>query len=202
MIFENIIYSRYGNDLGYKVISKMQEIADMLGVPSDWISAVCWKESREKSTAVNKSSDATGFIQFMPNTAISLGTSVLELYNMSPVDQLDYVYKYFSPYIGKIRSYCDLYLITFFPAAVGKQDDYILETSKLSAYSVAHGNPGIDLNKDGQITVGEFNVYCMKDFTPDIISLLTTYTEIYSGPLLMLSGLLLLSLLMVFKYSK
>ena len=38
---------------------------------------------------------ATGLIQFMPKTAKNLGTSTQQLFKMSNVQQLDYVYKYF-----------------------------------------------------------------------------------------------------------
>ena len=74
---------------------------------------------------------------------------------MSAIDQLHYVYKYFKPWTGKMKSYFDLYLVTFFPAAIGKPDDYVLQTGKLSAATIAKQNPFFDVNKDGKLTVGE-----------------------------------------------
>jgi hypothetical protein len=53
-------------------------------------------------------------------------------------------------------------MITFFPVAVGKSDDNILQSKGLSAGKVAKANPGIDLNKDGEITNGEFDDYVQK----------------------------------------
>jgi len=99
---------------------------------------------------------ATGLIQFTPDTAKYLGTSVESLYATNNVGQLEYVKKYFSPFRGKIKSFTDLYLTTFFPAALGKADSYVIETSKISAQSVAKSNPSFDLDKNGAITVGEF----------------------------------------------
>ncbi|HET8689451.1 MAG TPA: hypothetical protein VFM18_22800, partial [Methanosarcina sp.] len=98
---------------------------------------------------------ATGLIQFMPTTAMWLGTSTQALYKMNNLQQLDYVYKYFKPYAGRIKSYYDLYMITFWPAAVGKPDSYIIQSTKMPASMVAENNPTLDINKDGRITVGE-----------------------------------------------
>lgn len=128
---------------------------------------VMWSESRLNAQSVNKqpgdnanpqiraANRATGLIQFMPATAMNLGTSTKALYAMNVIDQLGYVYKYFKPWTGKIKSYFDLYLITFFPDAIGKPDDYILQTKKLTASTIAKQNPFFDVNKDGKLTVGE-----------------------------------------------
>ena len=58
-----------------------------------------------------------------------------------------------------MKSVYDLYLATFFPAALGKADTWVMQTSSLSAQTIAAQNQIIDLNKDGQITVGEFKEY-------------------------------------------
>jgi hypothetical protein len=58
---------------------------------------------------------ATGIIQFMPRTAKGLNTTTQALYKMTNVQQLDYVYKYFLPAKGKLKSFEDLYLYTFYP---------------------------------------------------------------------------------------
>jgi hypothetical protein len=57
-----------------------------------------------------------------------------------------------------------LYLATFFPVALGKSDSFIMQTNSLSASTIARQNPGVDLNKDGQITVGELKEYCYNKF--------------------------------------
>jgi hypothetical protein len=74
---------------------------------------------------------------------------------------MDYVYKYLAPYAKKMKSYFDLYLVIFFPAAIpfSKIDDYVFETKNLSRSKIARGNPTMDFNKDSMITMGEFKRY-------------------------------------------
>jgi hypothetical protein len=145
----------------------LRSICSTLGINPNWLMMVMWSESRLNAQAVNKqpgdsdnaqvraASRATGLIQFMPDTALNLGTTTKALYAMNAIDQLGYVYKYFKPWAGRIKSYFDLYLVTFFPDAVGRPDDYILQTKKLSAATIAKQNPFFDVNKDGKLTVGE-----------------------------------------------
>jgi hypothetical protein len=145
----------------------LRNICSMLGINPNWLMMVMWSESRLNAQAVNKqpgdsdnpqvraANRATGLIQFMPDTALNLGTTTKALYSMSAIDQLGYVYKYFKPWTGRIKNYFDLYLVTFFPDAVGKPDDYILQTRKLPAATIAKQNPFFDVNKDGILTVGE-----------------------------------------------
>ena len=149
-------------------ISKVRTISDKLKINPDWLMMVMYMESKINAQAVNKQSGdshdpklrvanrATGLIQFMPKTAIGLSTSTTALYNMSAIKQLDYVYAYFKPFAGKLKSFADLYMVTFFPAAIGKPNTYILQTSKIAASTIAKQNPIFDVNKDKKVTVGEF----------------------------------------------
>lgn len=165
---------------------KVKTICTKLGINPNWLMMVMYNESGLNAQAVNKqsgdSSDAytrsayraTGLIQFMPTTAVWLGTSTQALYKMTNLEQLDYVYLYFKPYIGKMKSYFDLYMITFFPAAMAKADDYVIQTSKVSASVIAKQNPTLDINKDGKITVGEAKKIMLKaipqEYINDILS--------------------------------
>lgn len=135
--------------------NKLQTICDKLHISPEWLLAVMYVESRINPYAVNKYSGATGLIQFMPATAKALGTTTAELLNMTAVDQLDYVYLYLKPYTGKMHSLIDVYFAIFFPAAIGKPSNYVLQTSKLSASLIASQNPAYDINSDGEITVAE-----------------------------------------------
>lgn len=152
----------------YKVTTefaaKLIEIADKLGIDPNWLMWVMWFESKLNPQAVNyqkgDSTDptnrckyrATGLIQFMPSTAVSLGTTNSDLLRMTAVQQLDYVYRYLKPYAGRMYSMIDVYFAVFFPAAINKPDEYVLQTAKLSASAIASQNSGLDLNKDSQIT--------------------------------------------------
>lgn len=148
MIFENKVTSSFA--------SGVKEVAGRLRLNPDWLMAVMWNESRLNPKARNPQGGAVGLIQWMPATAKGLGTSCEALLEMSGEEQLVYVERYFSPYAPRCRSFSDLYLVCFFPAALGKPDDYVLQTARLSAQLIARQNPVFDLNKDGQITVGEF----------------------------------------------
>lgn len=159
MLFEN-----YVKENKAAFLEKVENLSRKLLIEPDWLMAVMYKESGLNHRAVNSNGGATGLIQFMPATAKGLGTTTAALRNMSNVEQLDYVYKYYKPYISKLNSYPDLYLATFFPAALSKSDDWVIQSSGLSAATIANANKIIDLNKDGKITVGEFKEYCYKKF--------------------------------------
>jgi hypothetical protein len=74
---------------------------------------------------------------------------------MTAVKQLDYVYKYLLPYKGKMKNYIDCYFAVFFPLAIGKPEDWTIQTNSLSASTIARQNPAFETNKDGKIQVWE-----------------------------------------------
>ena len=114
---------------------------------------MAWETGRSFRADVKNmaGSGATGLIQFMPSTARGLGTTVEALAAMSPESQLNFVWKYFKPYKGKIRSLSDGYMAILWPRAVGKPDDHALFTGGV-AY---RQNAGLDTNKDGKVTKRE-----------------------------------------------
>lgn len=131
--------------------------ADALGVPVDYLMALMAFESAETFRADIKNmagSGATGLIQFMPATAIGLGTTVEKLAAMTPEDQINYVYRYFLPYEGRLRTLSDVYMAVLWPAAVGRPDDAVL-WSKNTRPTTYRQNAGLDENRDGMITKGE-----------------------------------------------
>jgi hypothetical protein len=152
LIYENKIPSSYRTDFANKVIS----ISRALDIDPNWLMAIMYFESaRTFSPSIQNPSGATGLIQFMPSTAIGLGTTTDALKRMSAVQQLDYVYKYYLPYKSRLNNYIDLYLVTFFPAALGKPDDFVIQSSGLSAGLIGRQNPSLDVNNDGVIQVWE-----------------------------------------------
>lgn len=137
---------------------KLDKIAKELGVSKSDLIAIMKLESGVNPQAVNRMSGATGLIQFMPKTAASLGTTTQELYNMSAVDQLDYVYKYFKMVgVKPGMNLQDLYMAVFMPAAMGKGPDHVLGQKGAPGFSgkVYSQNSGLDKNKDGVITVAD-----------------------------------------------
>ncbi len=99
-----------------------------------------------------RSCGETGLIQFMPRTAIGLGTTTDALANMTAVEQLDYVEKYFQPYYRRTKTLSDMYMAILMPKYIGYDDQAILFNDPSKAYTQ---NRGLDLNRDGRITKAE-----------------------------------------------
>ena len=101
-------------------------------------------------------SGAVGLIQFMPQTAAALGTSTNDLAEMTAVQQLDYVEKYFLPRKGKLKTLGDVYSAVLWPAAIGKPDEYVLfRKDDVRTPKRYLQNKGLDFNKDGLVTKAE-----------------------------------------------
>ena len=135
-------------------------IAEQLKMPeqgADWLMSCMAFESGESfSPSVQNAagSGAVGLIQFMPKTARDLGTTTQALSKMSAEEQLNYVYKYFLPFKGRLHNLSDVYMAILWPLAAGKPDSYVLwdKDSKPTTY---RQNAGLDINKDFVITKGE-----------------------------------------------
>jgi len=145
-------------------IQRVNEVAAALRTDPNYLMAVMNAESGLNSHAQNTAyplagGPATGLIQFTPDTAFNLGTNITALKAMTNVKQMDYVQAYFEPYAGRLNSYFDTYMAVFFPVAINKPDEWVFEAKNISRSAVARQNPGIDSNKDGQITVAEFKGY-------------------------------------------
>lgn len=142
---------------------KIRSIAYDLGVDPNWLMYVMQSESGLNPAATNLGytftscggGHAVGLIQFVPCTLQGLGynSGWSEFKKLSNLQQLDYVAKYFKPFRGKMASVYDVYLVNFYPVAIGKPDDYSFPPN------VTKGNPGFDLNKDGTITLTEFKTW-------------------------------------------
>lgn len=129
-------------------------IADTLELnPDDLMACMAWESAESFRSDIRNAagSGAVGLIQFMPATAVGLGTSTAKLAAMTPEDQLNYVYKYFRPYAGRLNNLGDIYMAILWPAGVGKSDDYVL-WNKVTKPTTFRQNAGLDLNKDGVIT--------------------------------------------------
>ena len=116
---------------------------------------MAFETGRTLSPSIRNSIGATGLIQFIPSTARGLGTTTDALAQMTRVEQMDYVLKYFKA--GPVRKIAaptleDLYMQILWPRAVGKPLDYVLFSYPSKAYEQ---NKGLDINKDGNITKEE-----------------------------------------------
>lgn len=132
-------------------------IADQLRMNPDYLMAcIAWESGETFSADIKNAagSGATGLIQFMPSTAKGLGTTTTALARMSPEDQLNYVYKYFLPYQGRLNNLGDIYMAILWPKAVGKPDSYIL-FDRSETPTAFRQNSGLDADKNGRVTRAE-----------------------------------------------
>ena len=149
-------WSKKKPELSDGFYNKVVEIAKRIKCNPGDLMAVMNAESGLSATAVNKNGGATGLIQFMPETAKSLGTTTEKLKQMSPEQQLVYVEKYLRQ-AKKNAGFGDndkigagtLYSLVYLPA-YAKQD--VLASAGSSYYDE---NTVLDINGDGKITKNE-----------------------------------------------
>jgi hypothetical protein len=91
---------------------------------TDELAHIVENESAWNPAATN-SIGATGLIQFMPATAVMLGTTTAALRKMSRKQQAVYVQRYFDRVTNngshKVKRPGDLYLLTFMPGHLGDE---------------------------------------------------------------------------------
>jgi hypothetical protein len=133
---------------------RVGEICTKLGCQADHLMAAMAFETGGtfSPTIRNRTSGATGLIQFMPTTARSLGTSTPALARMTAEQQLDYVERYLRPYRGRLATLEDVYMAILWPRAVGRANEQVLFSRGSLAYQQ---NSALDRNRDGRVTKRE-----------------------------------------------
>lgn len=147
----------WGAKVSRQFRDRVRWIAQDLGMPADDLMAcMAWESGETFSPSVKNAagSGATGLIQFMPKTAISLGTTVQALAAMTAEDQLNVVYKYFRPFKGRLKNLGDIYMAILWPKGVGQPDSYVL-WDRGAMPTTYRQNAGLDVNRDAAITRGE-----------------------------------------------
>lgn len=148
----------WGAKVSQEFRTKVREIAQRQGLDANWYMAVMGFETGGAFTPTVRNaagSGAVGLIQFMPDTAKDMGTSTQALANMTAVQQLDWVEKYFSRYAARIRNIGDMYMAVFMPEkGLGKADNFVLIDRDVSP-TAYNQNSGLDISRDGKITRGE-----------------------------------------------
>ena len=152
--------------LGPQFLEKVKVLAQKLNCNYQDLIAVMISESGLNPAVSNKRTNATGLIQFMPDTAKSLGTTVEQLKKMSGEEQLAFVEKYLKTQ-KQAAGFSDnhklsageLYALVFLPARANRQvlcqrGEKNNEGKKLNYYEY---NKGLDTNKDGKITKTELD---------------------------------------------
>lgn len=157
----NVDKTRYDNALN--------SAASQIGVPSDWLSAIFFIETAFSMNPYEfRNPFGLGLIGF---TDIAIKQLIIDgilpkgfvkeiILNYTIEQEMNLIVQYFKMNqkrfdYSPIQTLENMYLLVFWPAAIDKQDDYILQTSGLSAAVVAAANPVWDVNKDGKILAGE-----------------------------------------------
>ncbi len=142
--------------------NKIKQMADKLQIPPEWIMGIIDSESGFNPRVNNKKgSGARGLLQFMPLTCKEFGYKKVP---NSPLEQLDFCYKYLrsrQKHFGTFKSFTDVKLSVLYPVAVGKSSSFVLYSSPSTAY---YQNSGLDMNKDGAITVSDIESYMRKNY--------------------------------------
>lgn len=149
----NIVgYDEIAGDTEFLAANK--RAADNLGITEDaLLSAISFETvGTFKADIKNPNSTATGLIQFLESTAKDLGTTTKALSKMTRTEQMKYVEKYLAPYKGKMKDAGDVYMAIHWPAAIGKDDSYVMYEEGSKAY---RDNKNLDVNGDGTVTRGE-----------------------------------------------
>jgi hypothetical protein len=155
LLFENLVKTNKG-----EFIDLVKVYAKQLAINPNWLMMVMFSESTLNEKAVLKNADGSilgggliGFISVFTNELF--GLSINTLLNMSNVEQLQYVYKFYLHWIKKgatINNYTDLKLVTMYPLAniEKKPDTFIFPQWVYTA------NPTFDIDFDKKITLGEW----------------------------------------------
>lgn len=142
--------------------TKVIDVARLIGVDPSHLMADMWFESRLDPAAVNPYSGASGIIQFMPRTALGLGTTIEAIRKMTFLQQMEYVLLYFRPYAGRVGTLEDSYMAILMPSAIGKPLNHALIKRDDGNGKAYIQNKGLDLNQDGTITKAEAARFVVK----------------------------------------
>ena len=148
----------WGAKVSQEFRNKVADIAKDLNTDPNFLMAcMAFESGRTFRADVQNAagSGARGLIQFMPSTAAALGTTTALLSEMTPVEQLDVVKKYFA-HQKHLQTLSDVYMAILWPAACGKPDSYVLFDKNDHDHPKRYvQNAGLDLNHNGQVTKGE-----------------------------------------------
>jgi Transglycosylase SLT domain len=140
-------------------LPELQRVAARLETRPEWLLNVMACESSFVASARNPlpGQTASGLLQIIRQTAIGLGTTTAAISRMNPIEQLQFVEKYFVHFRGNLNSLADVYLAVFRGFIVNGGPETVVaplnnSSKERQAYSL---NKGLDLNGDRRITKEE-----------------------------------------------
>jgi hypothetical protein len=166
-------------------IAKIHEVANRLQIKPEWLMVVIWIESTFNRGIVNKFSGTVGLIQwtisnvckfwnlrtpeliYNKNGSLVFTKEVSKVHQIvkdtSGVEQLEKVYDYLKPYVGRMKTVNDVYFAIFYPAAIGKGADFQLGSERSIKWMrlVYAGNKALDQfgDKDGLLEVSDVRAW-------------------------------------------
>ena len=146
-----------GNDQEF--LSEVNTVSAKHGINPAHLLGLIASESGFNPKAQNPDTNAAGLLQFKPEVAERYGTTVDKILKMSRVEQMRYVDMYLKDTLPKNPSLGQLYTSTLMPAYASESPDFEL-MAKDARYGSGNAqmysrNEGLDINKDGVITIKE-----------------------------------------------
>lgn len=165
--------SLFTDKLTPEKIAKVEEVAKAVKItyPVHLMAVMFFESGRTFSPSVTNGIGSVGLIQFTRDkkgveykTIAGKKYMLADLKKMTFMEQMDVVKAYYLEAGAKrtLSTFIDVYLVTFFPKALGQADSYLFQTSGLSASLIAQQNPAFDRNGDGKIYKGEVIEYFRK----------------------------------------
>lgn len=176
MNINDLVYNEYvqGSDRT-AFLEKVIEVSGRLGINPNWLMAIMWHESaRSFSATITNQIQCVGLIQFC---GTNKNTYLWGDRRYNRVAQLDAIYDYFrdwkSIYPNALDSFSNMYMITFLPAFLpamsSANDNTIIQVlPDFPNWVLVRDNPSFDYNKDGKLTVGDWNNYLKAKFDPRV----------------------------------
>ena len=107
---------------------RVLQMGDNLGLDPNYLMACMALATGNTFNPNTYSAVGVGLLPFHPQTVAVLGTTTETLAAMTPVQQLEYVERYFEPQAIRLKTLSDIYMAILWPRAVGKPEDYVLYT--------------------------------------------------------------------------
>ncbi len=134
-------------------VRAVEALARRLETKPEYIfAAMSFETGGTFSPAIQNQIGATGLIQFLKPTASALGTTTDKLKQMSAIEQLEFVERYFAPFAKKLDTLEAVYTTVL--SGAPRKPDEVLFKAGTPAYKL---NP-LDWNGDGKITAAEATV--------------------------------------------
>lgn len=150
--------------------TKLTSIANKLGVKPDDIRQIFHHESgTNPQSGIKKSKGPVGLLQFTEKTLRDeFKLTRQQVLDMSAEEQLGLVDRYLSKYRGKIKNIYDLSLVTLYPLAIDKPDDFVIGSEVSPAEAAKIGKQNYGINNGKPFTKAQYKAWVKKNIKPGL----------------------------------